>query len=62
MFQLQCWNFFENDEALFRLYSLVLLKEQNSFIHKHHFFLTAKNEFENVMLIFLFLQSWIIAT
>ena len=45
MFQLQWWNFFENDEALFRFYSLVLLKEQNSVTYKHHFFfLTAKNE------------------
>ena len=38
MFQLQWWNFFENDEALFRFYSLVLLKEQNSVTYKHHFF------------------------
>ena len=63
MFQLQWWNFFENDEALFRFYSLVLLKEQNSVTYKHHFFFDSQEwEFENVMLIFHFLQGWITAT
>lgn len=49
-FSFRLWNlFFENDEALFKLYLLMFLKEQNV-IHpptppkKTHIILTAKNE------------------
>lgn len=42
-FSYRWWNFLENDKALFRLYPLVLSKEQNVITHQT-IILTAKNE------------------